>query len=122
MAKKGPARREERRTYWQTAIDLQRESRLSIRQFCRQEGLAESAFYVWRRELQRSTESSLKSSTPKASTSSSPNFVPVEIKPTSHQSTSSAPLVIELASGTRLNIAEGCSPELLRTTLELLRC
>ena len=122
MAKKDGARREERRSYWLAAIDLHRQSGLSIREFCRQEGLAESAFYFWRRELQRGADSSLKSSTPKASTSSSPNFVPVDIKPTSHQSTSSAPLVIELASGTRLNVAEGCSPDLLRTTLELLRC
>ncbi len=122
MAKKGPARGEERRSYWQAAMELQQQSGLSIRRFCRQEGLAESAFYFWRRELQRGADSSLKSSTPKASTSSSPNFVPVDIKPTSHQSTSSAPLVIELASGTRLNVAEGCSPDLLRTTLELLRC
>jgi len=119
MAKKGPARSEERRTYWQTAIDLQRESRLSIRQFCKQEGLAESAFYFWRRELRRSDDSSPKTSTP---TASPPKFLPVEIKPALHKADNSSPLVIELASGTRLKVGENCSPELLRTTLESLRC
>jgi len=108
MAKRGSVRSEERRTYWQTAIELQRESTLSIRQFCKQEGLSEPSFYAWRRELARHAESS---------TTAAPKFVPVEIT-----ADHAAPLVIELASGTKLSVNEGCPPQLLKATLELLRC
>jgi transposase-like protein len=57
MAKKGPARSDERRYYWQAAMELQQQSGLSIRKFCQQEGLAESAFYFWRRELTQRAKS-----------------------------------------------------------------
>ena len=71
MAKKGPPRSEERRTYWQAAVELYRESGLSVRQFCQQEGLAESAFYYWRRELSQRYEPPRQQSPPQ--------FVPVEL-------------------------------------------
>jgi hypothetical protein len=40
-----------RRQQWQTAIQRWRSSGQSVRAFCRQEGLKESAFFFWRREL-----------------------------------------------------------------------
>ena len=36
---------------WRQLVDRQRKGRLSVREFCRAEALAESAFYFWRREL-----------------------------------------------------------------------
>ena len=42
-----PARRQQ----WQTAIQRWQSSGQSVRAFCRQEGLKESAFFFWRREL-----------------------------------------------------------------------
>jgi transposase len=37
--------------FWRMAIETWRTSGLSIRQFCRQEGLSEPQFYVWRKKL-----------------------------------------------------------------------
>jgi hypothetical protein len=42
-----------RETYWQQKLHAQSQSGLSIRAFCRQEKLAETAFYFWRREIAR---------------------------------------------------------------------
>lgn len=41
----------EAREFWEAAIRLWNESGLSVREFCRREGLAEHSFYFWRREL-----------------------------------------------------------------------
>jgi hypothetical protein len=41
----------ERQTYWEEAMRRWRESGQSVRAFCRNEGVRESAFYFWRREL-----------------------------------------------------------------------
>lgn len=37
--------------FWQMAIEAWQASGLSVRQFCKQEGLSESSFYVWRKQL-----------------------------------------------------------------------
>lgn len=41
----------QRRSYWQDVVRRWREGGQSVRAFCRAEGLRESAFYFWRREL-----------------------------------------------------------------------
>lgn len=45
------SRRGETREFWEAAVRLWKESGLSVRTFCRNEGLTEHAFYSWRREL-----------------------------------------------------------------------
>lgn len=45
------SKRGETREFWETAIRLWTESGLSVREFCSREGLAEHAFYSWRRAL-----------------------------------------------------------------------
>ena len=37
--------------FWQYVIESQKTSGLSIRQFCKNEGLTEPAFYSWRKKL-----------------------------------------------------------------------
>jgi len=37
--------------FWQMAIETWQSSGLSIRQFCKQEGLSEPSFYSWRKRL-----------------------------------------------------------------------
>ena len=110
MAKRGSAPSEERRSYWQAAIDLQHQSGLSVRQFCQQEGLSLPSFYAWRRRLQMAEHEG-----PRAPDVAA-NFVPV------HVADRPSPLWIELADGVTLRVSEGCSPELLRTAVEALRC
>ena len=41
----------ERQTYWEETMRRWKKSGQSVRAFCRNEGLRESAFYFWRREL-----------------------------------------------------------------------
>ena len=37
--------------FWQMALETFKSSGLSVRQFCKQEGLAEPSFYSWRKRL-----------------------------------------------------------------------
>lgn len=58
--------------FWRETIETQENSRLSVAEFCRQQGLATNTFYKWRRKLQtdqtneslRSTQQRLPASTP----------------------------------------------------------
>lgn len=47
---KEPARRETRE-FWEAAVRLWEESGLTVRDFCRSEGLGESTFHAWRRRF-----------------------------------------------------------------------
>lgn len=51
--RKRTARQIERESRWQELVHRQRESGQSVRVFCRQAGIEESAFYWWRRTLER---------------------------------------------------------------------
>ena len=46
----------QRQSYWEEVVRRWRESGQSVRDFCRAEGLRESAFYFWRRELARRSQ------------------------------------------------------------------
>ena len=43
----------QRQRYWEEVVRRWKESGRSVRDFCRAEGLRESAFYFWRRKLER---------------------------------------------------------------------
>ena len=53
MRRKGPARDANKELAWRELLRRWREGGRSARAFCRDEGLRESAFYFWRRELDR---------------------------------------------------------------------
>jgi transposase-like protein len=46
----------QRQRYWEEMVRRCREGGQSVRAFCRAEGLRESAFYFWRRELTRRSQ------------------------------------------------------------------
>ncbi len=46
----------QRQSYWEEVVRRWSESGQSVRGFCRGEGLRESAFYCWRRELARRSQ------------------------------------------------------------------
>ena len=48
----------DQKQFWQMVLDTFRSSGLSVRQFCKQEGLSEASFYAWRRKLSKSQKSS----------------------------------------------------------------
>lgn len=50
---KGPRPDAAKETFWRKCIARQRKSGLTIRAFCRQEGLSEPSMYGWRREIAR---------------------------------------------------------------------
>jgi len=128
MAKQRSQSADERWAFWRAALELQRESGLTIRAFCKQEQLAESAFHFWKRELQREQVPAIvKEPKARAKPAVSPvtapkAFVPVQVSPVAAPPSAAAFLVIELVSGTTLRVAEGCSGELLQNALEALRC
>jgi transposase-like protein len=65
-------RRDPRRErLWREAMAGWQGSGLSVRQYCRRRQLSESAFYFWRRELQRRAVQRVPST--------SPHFVPVSV-------------------------------------------
>jgi transposase-like protein len=43
----------EKEAYWRSHLDRQSASGLSIRRGCRESGVSEPTFYVWRRELRK---------------------------------------------------------------------
>jgi transposase len=47
---------QDQRKFWQMAIETWQASGLSVRQFCKQEGLSEPSFYSWRKRLAKVVE------------------------------------------------------------------
>ena len=44
-------RSEEKRAYWRDLLERQRESGLSVRQFCREHQMSEASFHSWKRKI-----------------------------------------------------------------------
>jgi transposase len=53
MQGKGPVRDMKKEQQWRERMQRWQQSGESVRAFCRREGLHESAFFAWRRELER---------------------------------------------------------------------
>ena len=126
----------ERQVYWEEAMRRWRESGQSVRAFCRNEGVRESAFYFWRRELaQRShrTEAA-NGSRPQASPlttashscerassqhSSVPSFLPVRVVEDIAAEASSGVEII-LAHGRTVRVRSGFDRQALADVLAVL--
>ena len=70
--------------FWQRVVRQWRQSKLSVRAFCEDQGLSESNFYAWRRTLQQHAAAGVA-------------FVPVHVRP--EETSRSAPSAIELVLG-----------------------
>lgn len=62
----------EKEQFWRLVLDEQAASGLSVRAFCRQEGISEPSYYAWRREL------AVRDAKP-ASRPDKPHVVPVRV-------------------------------------------
>lgn len=93
---------------WRDRVTRFQTSGLSVRAFCRSEGLSEPSFYSWRRTI---TARDAGRAAPDA-----PAFVPLHVRP------DPVPPVLELIlrSGHVLRIPPGCDPEHLRAVLAAL--
>jgi len=92
--------------FWQMVLETFKGSGLSVRNFCKKEGLSEPAFYAWRKKLTKNDE-------PIDANSSA--FIEVSIP-----KDSPAPLELVLSSGNTLKINSGTDSETLTNVLSAL--
>jgi len=93
------------REYWRERIAEQERSGLSVQRFCKDEGLTEQSFYLWRKRLRRQQPA---------------RFALVETGPAGQRAMEPL-LELILKTGERLRIGAGADPAALRKVLEALR-
>jgi transposase len=91
---------------WAERIAAHQRSGMSVKQFCKEQGLTECSFYAWRKRLQESGPV---------------RFALVERNSRRQERTAEAVLELVLASGERLRIGTGVDTATLRTVLDVLR-
>ena len=91
---------------WAERIAAQRRSGISVKQFCREQGLTECTFYAWRKRLQETGPV---------------RFALVERSVRRQERTAEAALELMLTTGALLRIGTGVDAATLRTVLDALR-
>ena len=112
----GNARNSKLERTWRRHFKRQQRSGLTIRDYCFDRDLHESAFYFWRREIAARDRGSAASEV--ASSQSAPDFVPVTL--TVAPVAATTPIDIHLASGHRLRVRAGCDRRLLAEVVAVL--
>ena len=90
---------------WRARLAAQKQSGVSVKQFCEQQRFTEQSFYYWRKRLQ---------------TPASMRFALVEAEPR-RGSAEHAALELLLTTGERLRISAGVDARTLQQVLEVLR-
>jgi hypothetical protein len=90
---------------WRARLAAQKQSGVSVKQFCEQQGLTEQSFYYWRKRLQAPA---------------SMRFALVEAGPRQGPAEHAA-LELVLTTGERLRIGAGVDATTLQQVLEALR-
>jgi transposase-like protein len=111
MAKRAKKRDTERAAYWRRVIRRQKASGRSIRAFCLSEGLKESAYYHWRRELARRDAESPAQNPDSASTAT---LVPVQLLDDRNVA---APVEIVAGNGYVIRVSETATTDHVRRVL-----
>ena len=91
---------------WAERIAAQQRAGISVKQFCKEQGLTEYSFYAWRRRLQQTGPV---------------RFALVDRSPRRQEREAEAALELVLATGERLRISSGVDATTLRTVLDALR-
>ena len=91
---------------WAERIAAQQRSGISVKQFCKDQGLTEYSFYAWRKRLQER---------------GAVRFALVEKRGLRQERPPEAVLELVLATGERLRIGAGVDAATLRTVMEALR-
>jgi hypothetical protein len=91
---------------WAERIAAQRRSGMSVKQFCKEQGLTEYSFYAWRKRLRESGPV---------------QFALVERSARRQERTAEPVLEVVLATGERLRIGPGVDITTLRTVVDVLR-
>jgi hypothetical protein len=91
---------------WAERIAAQQRSGISVKQFCKEQGVPEGSFYAWRKRLQKKEPV---------------RFALVDRGATRQESATEAALELVMATGERLRIGARVDAATLRTVLEVLR-
>ena len=91
---------------WAERIGAHQRSGMSVKQFCKEQGLTECTFYAWRKRLQEGGPV---------------RFALVERSGRRQERTAEAVLELVLATGERLRMGAGVDIATLRTVLDVLR-
>ena len=91
---------------WAERIAAQGRSGMSVRQFCKEQGLTKCSFYAWRKRLREK---------------GTVRFALVERNARRQERTAEAALELVLATGERLRIGIGVDTTTLRAVLDVLR-
>ena len=91
---------------WAERIAAQQSGGISVKQFCKEQGLTEYSFYAWRKRLQEGGPV---------------RFALVERRARQQERTAEAVLEVVLATGERLRIGGGVDSATLRAVLDILR-
>jgi len=110
VRRKGSVRDAGREERWRGLISRQRSGGAGIREFCAAEGVPESAFYYWRRELERRD-----SEKKRKSAGNSGSFIPVRLA-----GSVVAPVELDLGAGRVLRLGAGFEPAKVAELVRLL--
>jgi hypothetical protein len=91
---------------WNERIDTQQHSGVSVKQFCKEQGLTECSFYAWRKRLRKKEPV---------------RFALVDRGAANQESGRDVSLELVFTTGERLRIGAGVDTATLRTVLEALR-
>jgi transposase-like protein len=92
---------------WAERIAAQARSGMSVKEFCKEKGLAECSFYAWRKRIRNE--------------SGPVRFALVERSARRQERTAEPVLELVLVTGERLRISTGVDAATLRTVLDVLR-
>ena len=91
---------------WAERIAAQQRAGISVKQFCKEQGLTEYSFYAWRKRLRQTGPV---------------RFALVDRSPRRQERATEAALELVLANGERLRIGTGADAATLRIVLDVLR-
>jgi hypothetical protein len=121
MAKRGGKRRDPaRERFWRRTIREQQRSGLSVRDFCRREGLKDGAFRWWRQELPRRDQEPSKAPRGEGAEAAAV-FLPVRVvAPEAVAPRTVPPIEIVLPAGAIVRVPFGFDPRTLGDILAAL--
>lgn len=118
----------EKESFWRLALEEHRRSGLTIREFCKQERLAEASFYAWRTEINK-RDGKLTSHVPSVSRQETRAFIPVDVVDvlddgagSGNDHASRSPLEVVTPGGYTLRFPQDIRPPQLRALLSAIAC
>lgn len=117
----------DKEAFWRLAFSEQRDSGLSVRAFCVREGLTQSSFYAWRRQLARrdAEGGSERAGSPKFVEVTPPEFPeappePPGVPPVVTSDDVASPLELVLPRGVVVRVPDRFDAKALRRVVEAL--